>query len=356
MARRPRLTHAHGYAALVEGGILEPFDFERRDPTPYDIVIDIHYCGICHTDVNAIRNVRRNYSYPLVPGHEIVGKVVHAGEHVHRFKVGDWAGVGTITDSCRMCGHCGEGLEPYCREGMTGTYGVRDRQGRMTYGGFSSNYVIDAAYAFRIPAGLDPAKAAPLLCAGITTYSPLRRAGIAQGWKVGVIGLGGLGHMAVKWAKLFGAHVVVLTTTFGKVADARRLGADEAVLSSDANVMHAQAGTFDFILDTVSGNHDINAYIRLLKLDGELCLVGIPEKPFDVSPVLLASGRRSMSGSMIGGLAETEEMLELAACAGVACDIEIIGVEQINDALERLGRGDVRYRFVIDMKKKIQNL
>ncbi|API58691.1 hypothetical protein BSL82_04660 [Tardibacter chloracetimidivorans] len=343
------MTQAHGYAALEQGGTLKPFAFARREPGLQDIVVDIRYCGVCHTDLNAVRNILGYYAFPLVPRHEIVGKVVHIGDGVTRFQPGDWAGIGTVIDSCGSCDHCRDGLEPYCRKGATSTYGRPDRHGQMAYGGYADNYVIDERYAFRIPSGLDPASAAPLLCAGITTYSPLRRAGIGARHKVGIVGLGGLGHIAVKWAKMFGAHVTVLTTSADKAADAKRLGANDATVSTDLEAMTALNGTLDFILDTVAASHDLNDYLKLLKLGGELCLVGIPAEQPEISPLLLAAGRRSVSGSMTGGLAETEEMLELAARHRIACDVEIIAMSQINAAFERLGRGDVHYRFVIDM-------
>lgn len=344
------MMRSHGYAAMEQSGQLKPFTFERRDPGAHDIVVDIHFCGVCHTDINAVENAFGYQSYPLVPGHEMVGKVVAVGDQVTRFSPGDWAGIGTIIDSCRDCAHCEQGLEPFCLNGMTPTYGMPDRQGHMAYGGYADNYVVDEKYALLLPEGLDPAGAAPLLCAGITTYSPMRRAGIDAGSKVGVIGLGGLGHVAVKWARAMGAHVAVFSTSPGKAADAERLGAHEAILSTDADAMSSRQGSFDFILDTVSGDHDINPYLALLKLDGVMCMLGIPPGQPQVSPVLLATGRRVLTGSMTGGLAETQEMLDFAARRGVVADIEIIAMSQINEAFERLAKGDVRYRFVIDMK------
>lgn len=343
------MVQSYGYAALAAKGRLVPFSFERREPGPHDVVLEIKFCGVCHTDLNAIENAYGWQTYPVVPGHEIVGRVVAVGDKVTKLKPGDWAGVGTIVDSCRTCGPCQQGLEPHCAAGMTPTYGAPDRDGRMTFGGYANNYVVDEHFTLIVPAGLDPASAAPLLCAGITTYSPLRRAGVGPGHKVGVIGLGGLGHVAVKFAAALGAEVIVFSTSLEKVADAKRLGASEAVLSTDAEAMAPLRGTFDFIMDTVSGPHDINPYIELLQLNGTLCLVGMPATMPSVSPMLLAMGRRVVTGSMIGGLEETQEMLEFAARAGIRADIEIIRIDQVEEAFVRLAKGDVRYRFVIDM-------
>ncbi|WP_156467106.1 MULTISPECIES: NAD(P)-dependent alcohol dehydrogenase [unclassified Phenylobacterium] len=343
------MVRSYGYAAMSAKGRLAPFSFERRDPGPHDVVLEIKYCGICHTDLNAVEDAYGWQAYPVVPGHEIVGKVVAVGDQVKKLKPGDWAGVGTIVDSCRKCGPCCQGLEPHCEEGMTPTYGAPDRQGRMTFGGYANNYVVDEHFALVVPEGLDPAGAAPLLCAGITTFSPLRRAGVGPGHKVGVIGLGGLGHVAVKFAAALGAKVVVFSTSPGKTEDAKRLGAEAAVLSTDAEAMAAHRGSFDFIIDTVSGTHELNPYIELLKLNGTVCLVGMPTTMPLVSPMLLAMGRRVVTGSMIGGLAETQEMLDFAAGAGIAADVEMIRMDQVDEAFARLAKGDVRYRFVIDM-------
>jgi len=343
------MMRAFGYAATKPQEQLRPFSFERRAPGPHDVVVAIRYCGICHTDLHAVENSWGWQTFPVVPGHEIIGQVTAVGEKVRKLKEGDWAGVGTIVDSCRHCAPCEHGLEPHCQEGMTPTYGAPDRQGRMTFGGYSNNYVVDEHFALVLPPGLDPAGAAPLLCAGITTYSPMKRAGVGPGQKVGVIGLGGLGHVAVKFARAFGAQVFVFTTTAGKAADAKRLGADAAILSTDPDAMAQHKGTFDFILDTVSGAHEINPYIELLGLNGTLCLVGMPTVMPTISPMLLAMGRRVVTGSMIGGPVETQEMLDFAAQWGITAEVEMIGVDQINAALERLAKGDVRYRFVIDM-------
>lgn len=343
------MTQSHGYAALEQNGKLVPFRFERPDPGPHDVVLEIKYCGVCHTDLHALKNSWGYQSYPVVPGHEIIGKVVSVGAHVTKLKPGDWAGVGTIVDSCRHCSSCDQGDEPYCLEGMTPTYGAPDRSGRMTYGGYSNNYVVHEHFALVVPEGLDRAGAAPLLCAGITTYAPLKRAKIGPGNKVGVVGLGGLGHLAVKWAHAMGASVVVFSTSPGKAVDAARLGAEEAILSTDVDAMAHLKGSLDFILDSVAGEHDLNQYLELLKLDGTLCLVGLPTTQPSVSPLLLASGRRVVTGSMIGGPEETQEMLDFAALHGISSDIELIPMDRIEEAFDRLERADVRYRFVIDL-------
>jgi len=343
------MTQSHGYAATEPRGRLIPFRFDRREPGPDDIVIAISYCGICHTDLHAVENAWGYHTFPLVPGHEIVGKVKSIGKNVKKFKLGDWAGVGTIIDSCRRCARCLENLEPHCVEGMTQTYGVPDRQGRMTYGGYSNDFVVNEHFALVLPEGLDPAGTAPLLCAGITTYSPLKRAQLRPGKKVGIVGVGGLGHVAVKFARAFGARVVVFTTSPNKAADALRLGAHEAVISADQTAMASHLGTLDYILDTVSGEHDLNRYINLLKFEGTLCLVGMPLTPLPIVPALLAMGRRVITGSMIGGMEETQEMLAFAAKHRIASDIELVRMDQVNEAFDRLRRNDVRYRFVIDL-------
>ncbi len=340
---------AHGYAALRSAAPLQPFAFERREPGQHDIVLAVRYCGVCHTDLNAIANVRGHQQYPLVPGHEIVGTVVAAGSAVSKFEPGDWAAIGTIIDSCRNCEPCRQGLEPYCSNGMTGTYGSVDRHGMMAYGGYANNYVVDEHFAHRLPPELDPASSAPLLCAGITTYSPMRRAGVGLGDRVGIIGLGGLGHVAVKLARAMGAKVSVFSTSPKKENDALRLGADELIILTDHEAFARNAGAFDFILDTVSGDHDVDPFLGLLRFEGIFCLVGMPVTQIPISPVLLARGRRIVTGSMIGGLPETEEMLAFCAQHGVVADIELIRMADINGALKRLEQGDVRYRFVIDM-------
>lgn len=323
---------------------------ERRTPTASDVQIQIRYCGVCHSDLHFARNEWCITQYPCVPGHEIVGRVTAVGSGVTKFKVGDTAGVGCLVDSCRTCPNCRQGLEQYCDNGMVMTYGSPDKNlGGFTFGGYAQSIVVTEAFVLRIPANLDLASAAPLLCAGITTYSPLRHWKVGPGQKVGIVGLGGLGHMGVKLARAFGAHVVLFTTSPGKAADAKRLGAHEVVLSKDEAQMQAHAGSFDFILDAVAATHDINAYINLLKRDGNLVLVGAPGKPLAVAAFPLIFRRRSFSGSLIGGLPETQEMLDFCGKHNITCDIEMIRMDQINDAYERMLKSDVKYRFVIDM-------
>ena len=331
---------------------LAPLTIDRREPTPTDVQIEIVYCGVCHSDLHFARNEWHFTQYPAVPGHEIVGRVTKIGSSVKKFKVGDTVGVGCLVDSCRTCPNCQSGLEQYCDLGMTGgTYGGTEKHlGTPTLGGYSKSIVVTEDFVLRIPAGLDLAAAAPLLCAGITTYSPLRHWKAGPGKKVGIVGLGGLGHMAVKFAKAFGAHVVLFTTSPGKVADGKRLGADEVVISKDAAQMKAQAGSFDLIIDAVSAEHDLNAYLVLLKRDGSVVLVGAPEHPLPVAAFSLLMNRRSLSGSAIGGIAETQEMLDFCGKHNITPDIEMIRMDQINEAYERLLKGDVKYRFVIDMK------
>ena len=322
----------------------------RREPGAHDVAIDILYCGVCHSDLHTARNEWRNTVYPCVPGHEIVGRVSAVGSAVDRFKVGDLAAVGCMVDSCRSCTSCAQGLEQYCESGMTLTYNSPDPHlGGHTFGGYSEHIVVDQVYTLRVSEKLDLAATAPLLCAGITTWSPLRHWQVGPGKTVGIVGIGGLGHMGVKFAHALGAHVVVFTTSPGKADDARRLGADEVVVSTDKAAMKAQRGRFDFILDAVSAQHDVNAFLALLKLDGTLTLVGAPEHPLPVASFALIGGRRRLAGSAIGGIAETQEMLDFCAEHGITSDIELIGIHQINDAYERLLKSDVRYRFVIDM-------
>jgi uncharacterized zinc-type alcohol dehydrogenase-like protein len=338
------------WAAQSATAALAPFSIERRDPLPQDVVIDILYCGVCHSDLHQARNEWHNSIYPVVPGHEIVGRVARVGSGVKKFKPGDLAAVGCMVDSCRKCASCRRGLEQYCESYPTFTYNSADPHlGGHTYGGYSESVVVDEAYALRVPEKLDLAAAAPLLCAGITTYSPLRHWQAGPGKKVGIVGLGGLGHMGVKFARAFGAHVVLFTTSPSKIEDGLRLGAHEVVVSKNANEMQKHANSFDFVLDAVSADHDINAYLRLLRLDGTLTLVGAPEQPLPVSAFDLILPRRSFAGSGIGGIAETQEMLDFCAEHGIASDIETIAMQQINEAYERLLKGDVRYRFVIDM-------
>jgi len=329
---------------------LKEMNIERREVTATDVEIEILYCGVCHSDLHTARNEWHGTIYPNVPGHEIVGRIIKIGSGVTRFKAGDLAAVGCMVDSCRECESCKEGLEQYCEQGNTGTYNSPDKYlGTHTFGGYSQSIVVDEAFVLHVPENLDLAATAPLLCAGITTYSPLRHWNVGPGKKVGIVGIGGLGHMGVKLAKAMGAHVVVITTSTSKVEDAKRLGADEVILSTDEAQMNAHAGTFHFMLDCVSAQHDINAYLRLLKRDGSLTLVGAPEHPLPVAPFSLIPARKSFSGSMIGGIVETQEMLDFCGKHNITSDIELIRMQDINDAYERLLKGDVKYRFVIDM-------
>lgn len=338
------------YAALSATTPLAPFNLQRRDPGPHDVRIEILYCGICHTDVHISRNEWQGTTYPCVPGHEIIGRVVKVGARVTRFKEGDIAGVGCMVDSCRTCDNCKDGLEQFCDQGATFTYNSPDKHsGGMTYGGYSEQIVVDEAYVLHIPNNLNLAAAAPLLCAGITTYSPLRFHRVSKGQKVGVVGLGGLGHMGVKLAKAFGARVVVFTTSPHKTADALRLGADEVVLSNNAAEMKKHLNSFHFILDTVAAQHDINAYLVLLKRDGTLTQVGVPVEPLAVHVGNLIFTRRNFSGSLIGGIRETQEMLDFCGTHNITSDIELIPIQSINEAYDRLLKSDVKYRFVIDM-------
>ena len=345
------MISTHGYAALSAKSPLTPFKFERRDPGAHDILIDISYCGVCHSDIHQARNEWGGSQFPMVPGHEIVGRVLQVGPKVTRFKSGDLAGVGCLVDSCRTCASCEQGLEQYCEKGWTGTYNSLEKDGKsVTYGGYSSTIVVDEKYTLKIPSNLDLGRVAPLLCAGITTYSPLKHWRIGKGHKVGIVGLGGLGHMGVKFAKAFGANVTVFTSSAGKQADALRLGAHQVVLSTDPQAMEAQAKQLDFILDTVSAPHDLNPYLAALKRDGTLCLVGVPDKDPSIAGFNLVMQRRSLAGSLIGGLAETQDMLDFCAQHAIMSDIEMIKASDINSAYERMLRGDIKYRFVIDMK------
>ena len=351
--QKPGTFPAKGYAAGSPKSGLAPFSFRRRSPLPRDVQIEILYCGVCHSDLHQTRDEWQMVMptvYPCVPGHEIVGRVVKVGRDVKKLKEGDIAAVGCMVDSCRKCVSCLAGEEQYCENFVILTYNGEDKiLGGVTYGGYSDSLVVDQNYVLRVPNGLDPAGAAPLLCAGITTYSPLRHWKVGKGQKVGVVGLGGLGHMGVKFAKAFGANVVLFTTSPNKTADARRLGADEVVISKNDSEMQKHAGSFHFILDTVSASHDLNAYLQLLKLDGTMTLVGAPEKPAALYGFNLLMKRRSLSGSAIGGIRETQEMLDFCADKGITADIEMIRIQQINEAYERLLKSDVKYRFVIDM-------
>ncbi len=343
---------AHAYAAQSGSTPLAPFSFERREPHANDVAIDILYCGVCHSDLHTARGEWGGVVFPAVPGHEIVGRVSAVGADVTKFKEGDMVGVGCMVDSCRHCEPCKHGLEQYCEEGMVGTYNGQDRTtAENTYGGYSDKITVREEFVLRIPEGLDPKAAAPLLCAGITTYSPLRHWKVGPGSKVGVVGLGGLGHMAVKLAHAMGAEVTLFTTSPGKEADAKRLGASHVVISKDANAMKAVGETLDLIVNTVAAPLDLDPYIAALKLDGTMVLVGAPASPHQspgVFPFLMK--RRSMAGSLIGGIPETQEMLDFCAEKGVASDIEVIPMQDIEAAYARMLKGDVKYRFVIDMQ------
>lgn len=347
------MTPTAAFAAFDPTGPLGPFAVHRRDPGPTDVEIDILFCGVCHSDLHTVRSEWAGTVYPCVPGHEIVGRVTRVGAEVTGFNHGDLAGVGCMVGSCRTCPACRSGLEQYCdNDAVTWTYNSKDehQSGPVTYGGYSSRIVVDQAFCLHVPAGLDPAAAAPLLCAGITTWSPLRHWDAAKGKKVGVVGLGGLGHMGVKLAHALGAETVLFTTSPGKAADAKRLGADAVVISGNAEQMRKHATSFDLILNTVAASHDLEAYTRLLSRDGTLVLVGAPEHPHTASRFgTLISKRRRIGGSLIGGIRETQEMLDFCAGHGIVSDIEVIPIQGINEAYDRMLAGDVRYRFVIDM-------
>ncbi|BFU93378.1 MAG: putative oxidoreductase, Zn-dependent and NAD(P)-binding [Nitrospira sp.] len=343
---------AKAYGAAGATASLASTMISRRDPGEQDVQIDILFCGICHSDLHQVRNEWKGAAptvYPCVPGHEIVGRVEKVGSAVTKFKPGDLAAVGCMVDSDKTCHECQAGLEQFCAN-MTLTYNSPDKHlGGVTHGGYSESVVVDQRFVLRVPPNLDLAGTAPLLCAGITTYSPRRHWGVTKGKKVGVVGLGGLGHMAVKFANALGAHVAVFTTSPNKKDDALRLGADEVVISRNANEMKKQTGSFDFILDAVSADHDINAYIELLRRDGAITLVGAPEKPLAVAAFSLIFGRRSLSGSPIGGIPETQEMLDFCAAHHITADVEVIPIQQVNEAYDRLLKSDVKYRFSIDM-------
>lgn len=339
-----------GYAAQNSASPLAPFDFQRREPGPNDVLIDIIYCGICHSDLHLVRNDWGKSIYPMVPGHEIAGKVVKVGNKVKRFKASDIVGVGCFVDSCRKCSNCKEGLQQYCQGGLVMTYSSYEKDEKtVTQGGYSTKIVVDENYVLKVSPKLPLEKVGSLLCAGITTYSPLRHWKIGKGHKVGVVGLGGLGHMAVKLASSFGAKVTVLSTSSSKEPDAKRLGADDFALSSDQEKMKALANCFDFIIDTVSVAHDYNAYLGLLRTNGVMICVGLPPDLAHILPQNIILARRSISGSLIGGLPETQEMLDYCAKHKITPDVEIIPIQQINQAYDRLVKGDVRYRFVIDL-------
>jgi len=346
----PRKSATRAYAAQSPDAKLGPFQIERRELRPRDVQFEILFCGVCHSDIHMARNEWKQTIYPVVPGHEIVGRVTAVGNKVTKFKAGDLAGVGCLVDSCRQCANCKKGLEQYCTVGNVLTYSGRDRvNGDITYGGYSKQIVVDEDFVLRISDKLPLAQVAPLLCAGITTYSPLRHWGVGKGHKLGVVGLGGLGHMAVKLGASFGAEVTMLSTSPEKETDARRLGAQKFALTKDAAQMKKLAGYFDFIIDTVSAKHDYNAYLKLLTTDGVMMCVGAPPTPAEIGVFTLMGGRRSLTGSGIGGLPETQEMLDYCAKHGISSDIEMIDIANINEAYERMLKSDVRYRFVIDM-------
>jgi uncharacterized zinc-type alcohol dehydrogenase-like protein len=347
------MYNTKAYSAASAASPLASDTIARRDPTEQDVQIEILFCGICHSDVHSVRDEWSDFmstTYPIVPGHEIVGRVTEVGSAVTKFKPGDVVGVGCMIDSDGHCPNCKAGFEQFCQNAIF-TYNSPDKHktALVTYGGYSNSIVVGQRFVLRVPDNLELAGVAPLLCAGITTYSPLRHWGVTEGKKVGVVGLGGLGHMGVKLAHAMGAHVVVFTTSPDKKEDALRLGADEVVVSRNADEMQKHAGSFDFILDTVSAKHDINAYLNLLRLDGNITLVGAPEKPLDVAAFSLIMGRRSLSGSMIGGIAETQEMLDFCGEHNITADIEVIPIQKVNEAYDRLLKSDVKYRFVIDM-------
>jgi alcohol dehydrogenase (NADP+) len=339
----------NAYAAQTATTPLAPFDLQRREIGQHDVSIEILYCGVCHSDLHTVRSEWGGTTYPCVPGHEIIGRAISVGAQVQKFKVGDTVGVGCMVDSCRTCANCEEDLEQFCDDTVF-TYNSPDKHTNgITYGGYSDRIVVDEAFVLKVPPNLDLAATAPLLCAGITTYSPMHHHNVTKGQKVGVVGLGGLGHMGVKIAKALGAHVVVFTTSSNKVEDAMRLGADEVVNSKNADEMKKHLKSFHFILDTVSAQHDINAYLLLLKRDGNLTQVGVPPEPLSLNVGSLVFGRRSLSGSLIGGIKETQEMLDFCGKHNITADIELIPIQKINEAYDRLVKSDVKYRFVIDM-------
>ncbi|QEM12854.1 MULTISPECIES: NAD(P)-dependent alcohol dehydrogenase [Mucilaginibacter] len=344
------MIQTKAYAAQTKDTDLAPWTFDRREVGPHDVQFDILFCGVCHSDLHQIKDEWGGSIFPMVPGHEIVGRVVKVGDHVKKFKVGDLAGTGCLVDSCRVCDNCKDGLEQYCTNGHSQTYnGYEQDHKTPTYGGYSNTIVVHEDFVLRISDKLDLASVAPLLCAGITTYSPLRHWNIGKGHKIAVVGLGGLGHMGVKFGVAFGAEVTVLSTSAKKEEDAKKLGAHHFVVTSDAEQLKAVAGTFDFILDTVSAEHDLNVYLGLLKTNGTHVCVGVPTKPAEIAAFSIIGGRKSLAGSMIGGLPETQEMLDFCAEHNIVSDIELIDMKDIHAAYDRMLKGDVRYRFVIDM-------
>ena len=339
-----------GYAAQTASTPLSPFRFDRRDPGAHDVLIDITYCGVCHSDIHQARDEWGGSIFPMVPGHEIVGKVIKVGPAVKNFKVGDLAGVGCFIDSCRTCANCREGLEQYCEKGMNATYNGYEKDGKTpTYGGYSSQIVVDEQYTLHISPSLKLERVGPLLCAGITTYSPIMHWKVGKGHRVGVLGLGGLGHMAVKFAVSLGSEVTVLSTSKNKEADAGKLGAHNFSFTKDDSVVKSLRNHFDFIIDTVSAPHDMNLYLGMLRRDGSLVVVGVPPTPSEVHHFSLIGGRRKLGGSLIGGIRETQEMLDFCAKHHIMSDVEVIPINYINTAYERILKSDVKYRFVIDM-------
>lgn len=343
------MSTVNAYATPAADAQLGPFSIERRSVGADDVQIDILYCGVCHSDIHQARNEWGNSIFPMVPGHEIVGRITSVGANVTDFKVGDLAGVGCFVDSCRTCPACAAGEEQFCSTGMVGTYNGMDKEGQPTYGGYSTQIVVDQKYTLRVSEKLDIKGVAPLLCAGITTYSPLRHWKVGKGQKVAVVGLGGLGHMGVKFAASFGAEVTVLSTSASKEADARKLGAHHFAITKDAAQMKELQGKFDFILNTVSAQHDYNEYLNLLTLNGTMVVVGVPPQPSVVAAFSLIFGRKSLAGSLIGGIRETQEMLDYCAEHNITSDVEMIDMKDINEAYERMIKNDVKYRFVIDL-------
>ena len=338
------------YAAQTKSSPIAPFTIERREPSEHDVAIDITYCGVCHSDIHQARDEWGGSLYPMVPGHEIMGRVTAVGSAVRKYKIGDLVGVGCLVDSCRHCSSCKEGLEQYCEGGFTGTYNSQDKKhGGMTFGGYSERITVDEAFVVRIPDNLDTPAAAPLLCAGITLYSPLKHWNVQPGQKVGIVGLGGLGHMGVKFAAAMGAHVVMITTSPSKAEDAKKLGAAEVLISKDADAMAKAANSFDLIIDTIPVGHDLNPYVSLLKRDKTLVIVGPVEPLTALHGALLILKRRHVAGSVIGGIAETQEMLDFCGQHNITCDIEMIDADYINTAYDRMLKSDVKYRFVIDI-------
>lgn len=344
------MIQAKAYAAFSENTPLAPFTLDRRELGAHDVDIDILYCGVCHSDIHQVKSEWGKSIYPIVPGHEIVGRIVSVGSAVKKFKVGDLAGVGCFVDSCRTCDNCKSGEEQFCDSGMVGTYNSYDKAGNPTYGGYSTRIVVDENYTLKVSDKLPLSGVAPLLCAGITTYSPLRHVGVKPGDKVAVLGLGGLGHMAVKFAASFGAEVTMLSSSPSKQADAEKLGAHHFILTSDTEAMKKAAKSFDVILNTVSANHEYSTYLKLLKTNGTMIIVGIPEVPSKLPANVLINQRRSIMGSLIGGIKETQEMLDYCAEHNITSEVEVIDMQYINEAYERMLKNDVKYRFVIDLE------